>query len=98
MNPGSAHPKADLLYRLHQNKQRQLLDARRQGNALASSLLEAEARALGEALANLNRRCYKARRQAGHETTQTFQLIRNDKTITKASFVFNLDVIRFLLL
>ncbi len=56
MNPGSAHPKADLLYRLHQNKQRQLLDARRQGNALASSLLEAEARALGEALANLNRR------------------------------------------
>lgn len=56
MNPGSSRPQADLLYRLHENKQRQLTAARRQGNSLLSSVLEAEARAIGEALEAATRR------------------------------------------
>ncbi|SET15842.1 MULTISPECIES: hypothetical protein [Marinobacter] len=56
MNQGLARQQADLLQRLHENKQRQLTVARRQGNALLSSVLEAEARAIGDAIELMNRR------------------------------------------
>lgn len=47
---------ADLLHRLYENKQRQLLAASKQGNSLLYRVLEAEARAISDALNSATRR------------------------------------------
>ena len=46
----------DLLTRLYQNKQKQLVAASKQGNSLLYRVLEAEARAISEALNSASRR------------------------------------------
>ena len=47
---------ADLLHRLYANKQKQLSAASKQGNSLLYRVLEAEARAISDALNSADRR------------------------------------------
>lgn len=56
MNCGTSHEQADLLHRLYENKQKQLTAASKQGNSILYRVLEAEARAISDALNALGRR------------------------------------------
>lgn len=52
----TSSPQADLLHRLYQNKQKQLIAASKHGNSLLYRVLEAEARAISDAMNSSNRR------------------------------------------
>ncbi|MFW5824231.1 MAG: hypothetical protein ACOCVV_04630 [Marinobacter sp.] len=56
MKHDTSGPQADLLNRLYENKQKQLTAARKHGNTLLYRVLEAEARAISDALNATGRR------------------------------------------
>lgn len=56
MTIATSGQQADLLNRLYENKQKQLVAASKQGNSLLYRVLEAEARAISEALHSTGRR------------------------------------------
>ena len=56
MTAVTSNQQADLLHRLNENKQKQLLAARKPGNSLLYRVLEAEAHAISDALNSTCRR------------------------------------------